>query len=238
MPRRVAALLVGAVLVQPAAAQGEARSYMGLEAGYSRGDFGTGRTSRLYSAVFSAGVVDAAWDAGLSLPYHGLDTEGTDTEAGPGDLILHAGHDLLPEAPGGLSVYGSGAVKLPTADEDAGLGTGEADVGGFLSLRQRSGAWQASASGGYTVIGDPPGIDYNNVVSYGVQATRFLTGAAVYAGLEGRTALSDAGDDPLEAYAGGFRLLPGDRAVTFDAFVGLSDGSADFGVRVGAVQWF
>lgn len=238
MHRCVLAALVGTMLLQPVVVLAEARPYLGLAAAYRSGDFGTASTSRLSSAVFSAGMVDAEWDTGLSLPYHVLDPEGSGSEAGPGDLVLHAGHRLFPETSGGLSAYGSAAVKLPTADEDAGLGTGETDVGGLLSFRQRSGAWQGSVYGGYTVIGDPPGLDYNDVASYGGQATRFLAGAAVYAGLEGRTALTDAGDDPLEAYAGGFRLLPGDRALTADAFVGLSDGSADFGVRMGAVQWF
>ena len=215
-----------------------ARPYLGLEAGMSTGDFGTTATSTLYSAVLSAGVTGEDWDAGASLPFYVLDSEGADTETGLGDLYLRAGRRLLPPTDGGTSVYGSAALKVPTADEDAGLGTGEPDAGGFLSLRQSLGRWQVSLFGGYTFLGDPPGEDLDNVVSYGAELYRRLDGAGLFAGVEGRTAAVPGADDPLELYGGGFRLLPGGRAWTVEGLVGLSDGSPDFGIRTGIVQWF
>ncbi|HKJ71855.1 MAG TPA: hypothetical protein VKA55_08910 [Gammaproteobacteria bacterium] len=228
--------LLGVVLL-PGAAGAAARPYLGLAAEYKRGDFGTGTASTLYSAVFNGGLVAEEWDAGFAMPFHVLSTEGEDSEIGAGDLVLHGGHTLVPEVRG-FALYGSAALKVPTADESAGLGTGETDAGAFLRASQRLGAWETAVFGGYTVTGDPPGTDYNDVAAYGVQLTRLLQGAAVYAGLEGRTAVTDDLEDPREAFVGGFRLLPGGRALTVDAFAGLSDGSPDFGLRVGAVQWF
>lgn len=238
MAGRLATGLVAAVVVLPGPAMAEARPFLGLETGYKRGDFGTAEVSALYSLTLNGGLMAADWHAGFALPYHRLDTEGTEAASGPGDLYLHAGRRLVPETGGGLSVYGTAAVKLPTADEDDGLGTGESDAGLFMSVRQRWGSWHLSAFGGFTLIGDPPATDYRNVTSYGLQATRLLTSAAVHIGLEGRTALTDDGEDPRELFAGGFRLLPGGRAATADAFLGLSDGSPSFGVRLGVVQWF
>ncbi len=215
-----------------------ARPYLGLEAGWRSGDFGTSATTDLYSGVLSAGVAGGEWDAGASLPFYILDTEGADTETGPGDLYLRAGHTLLSETGGGTSLYGSGVLKLPTADEEAGLGTGETDLGGFLHLRQSLGSWQAGLFGGYTLVGDPPGQELDDVVAYGAELYRRLEGAGVYAGVEGRTAVVPEADDPLELYGGGFRLLAGDRAWTVGGLVGLSDGSPDFGIQTGVVQWF
>ncbi|MEF8982550.1 transporter [Thiohalorhabdus sp.] len=174
----------------------------------------------------------------MVLPFQVLETEDRDTESGLGDLYLQAGHLLIPETDGGLSVYGSGALKVPTADEDAGRGTGEPDLGGYLTPRQDLGSWQLSGYGGYTIRGEPAGFDYNSITSYGVKATRSLNGTVVFGGLDGSTALTDNGDPPLEVFAGSFWLLPESRVFTADIAFGLSDGSPDLSLGVGVVQWF
>jgi hypothetical protein len=232
-------MLAAALTVLPGAVRAaEARPYVGLEAGFRSGEFGTGTRSHLYSAFLNAGVVGEDWDAGATAAFHVLDTEGTGTEAGLGDLVLRAGHVLLPTTDSGLSLYGTGAVKLATGDEDAGLSTGESDLGGFLSLRQRFGGLQATLYGGYTAVGDPPRTDYNDTVTYGGQLFVPLRRAWVYGGAEGRTALTDDTDDPLEVFAGGFAPAGRDLILTGEAFAGLTDGSPDLGVRVGFIRWF
>ena len=228
----VAVVLPGAVAAQPP------QPYLGLEGGFRTGDFGTAVRSELYSAYVNGGVVGEEWDAGFTAAFHTLATEGGGSEIGPGDVVVRAGRFLLPPAPSGLSLYGSAAVKLPTADEDDGLGTGETDYGGFLNLRQRVAGYQATLYGGYTVVGDPPGTDYNDTVTYGGQLYLPLDRAWTYLGLEGRTALTDATEDPLELIGGAFGPVSPDITLTGEAFVGLTDGSPDLGARAGFIRWF
>ena len=106
------ALLGLALAVGPASAA--PRAYLGAEAGFATGDFGTAQRSDLYSLYAHGGVVAEDWDLGATLPLHVLRTEGEDTEAGPGDLVLRAGHTLVPRTRGGLSVYGTAALKQST----------------------------------------------------------------------------------------------------------------------------
>lgn len=53
------------------------------------------------------------------------------TEMELGDVVLRAGAVLLAATSAGSSVNGSAAMKLPTADEAKGLGTGQTDYGAF-----------------------------------------------------------------------------------------------------------
>lgn len=229
-------LVVGLALAAPAAEA--ARGYLGAEAGFTSGDYGTGQRSDLYSLYAHGGVVAEDWDLGATMPLHLLSTEGEDTEVGPGDLILRAGHVLMPASDDGLSLYGSAALKLPTGDEDAGLSTGETDLGGFLSLRQRWDGFQGRLYAGYTLIGDPPGTDYNNTTTLGIQGFARTGAAWLYAGGEWRRALLDADEDPAELFFGGFGPVAPDLALTAEGFIGLTEGSPDAGARLGFIHWF
>lgn len=75
-------------------------------------------------------------------------------DAGMGDVLLQGTWELSPLTPRGPFVDIGVEVKLPTADEERGLGTGATDAGLQLDLYQQLGATTGFATLGYRWRGD------------------------------------------------------------------------------------
>lgn len=237
-----AALLVLLFMLHPfgAAAQ-EGRGYLDISGGYKTGDFGTPTTSGLYYLSPTLGYVAPRYDVSITVPYMSLTNETggvSTTESGIGDIILRGGMVFVPETERGLSINGSLALKLPTADETKGLGTGETDYGALLSLHQRLEKIKLSFMGGYIKVGDPPAFNYNDIYLYGVGISRVFGRTDLYASLEGRRSTVPGADNPQELNFGFFHLFNKDYSLKGSAFFGLNDGGPDFGINFGIVKWF
>jgi hypothetical protein len=158
-------------------------------------------------------------------------TDTTSSESGLGDITLDANVTLFSESEHSPRLLALLYAKLPTADDQKGLGTGKFDWGGGIGIGQRFGAWSAYAEGLYVLAGSSdlyPLDDYWNwlaSLSYRVSTT-------LHPGLSlsGGTAPFAGSDGPLEIKA---RLsgLGGERtSYSFYLSRGLSDGSPDWGV--------
>lgn len=137
---------------------------------------------------------------------------------------------------GGESVAGlwyvHGGVKLPTADEREGLGTGEAD--GWVGVTWRREGWNADleAWAEWCSVGDPPGYDLEDGPSGGLLVNWPVgriemgagadAGSAVYLGAESRRSAVFLVRGPA-----GVRTI-----WEVEARAGLSEASPDFGVAV------
>lgn len=146
-------------------------------AGYDRGDFGTSETTQTAYAPVTLRYLGERFDVGVTGSFVYLDSPedvtivdgrptitgqptGRDQVAGIGDTIIRARYFLLDE-PGPGSWYGGLApfvkLKLPTGDEDRGLGTGEYDVGLGLEFdKQFADIFFIFGDVSYTFMGDPP----------------------------------------------------------------------------------
>lgn len=85
----------------------------------------------------STGYVDLSDDPGSAfVGPRGQEFEIVSGQASSGftDLVFSAGYALADETKTRPGVYVSSAVKLPTADEDAGLSSGAVDVSGSVEL--------------------------------------------------------------------------------------------------------
>lgn len=90
-------------------------------------------------------------------------------ESGFGDVYVGAKFNILnsKEQPVGLGVMAF--AKIPTADDEKGLGTGETDFGVGLALTKQLVPATLHANVGYTVMGEPEGVeDWDNVINYGL----------------------------------------------------------------------
>lgn len=237
---RVAVLMV--VLLAPLAAEAEnGRTYLEMSGGYKTGDFGTTTKSELYYLSPVLGYVTPRYDASVTVPYLSLSnaTGGTTTtERGLGDVVVRGGRVLISEGDGGFSLHGALAVKLPTADQDKGLGTGETDYGAFFSVHQRFDAIKVSAFTGYIKVGDPPSVNYDDIYLYGIGLARLFSSTELYASFEGRRATVPGAEDPREVNVGFFHVLNAYYAVKGSTFVGLNNGGPDSGLSIGIVKWF
>ena len=156
------------------------------------------------------------------------------SESGLGDTTVDLSYrfidesDTLPE----MSVHGG--VKLPTADEDKGLGTGEMDFQMGVELIKELGGWSVDLGLDYNILGDPDDYDLDNYVSaYGELSTGLLPRLTTIFKLAGAQAASEESDAELTA---GLECdYDFDQAGTLYAGMdaGLSDGSPDFAMYVG-----
>jgi hypothetical protein len=233
--------LLSVIMVPLVASADTGRGYLDINSGYKTGAFGTPAKSNLYYLSSTFGYVAPDYDVSVTAPYLSLTNKTgsqRQTESGAGDIILRAGRVLVPEGPGGLSLDGALAVKLPTADEMKGLGTGETDYGAFMGLHQRLGGFKVSLNGGYINVGDPPLVNYNDIYLYSVGISRIFGFTEVSVYLESRRAGVPGAKDPREINIGFFHVLNTDYAIKGSAFSGLNDGGPDFGFNAGIVKWF
>ena len=231
--------LIGLLPVTAWSAEG--RGYFDFDGGYKTGDFGTATKSNLYYFSPALGFVTPRYEVSVTIPYLFLTNETagqTATEEGIGDIILRGGMVLLPETENGFSLTGSVAVKVPTADEEEGLGTGETDYGGFLAVRKRIGPNRLTLSAGYIKVGSPSGADLNDVYVYDVRYARMFTRTELSAWYEGRRALIPGAKNPQEINVGFFHILNRDYSIKGSSFAGLNSGGPDFGLNLGIVRWF
>lgn len=229
----VVVLLITAVGTASAAG---GRTFLDVSGGYKTGDFGTTVTTDLEYLSSTLGYASSDYNLSVTIPY--LFLSGSATENGVGDIILRGGRVLAPVGSRGLLLDGSVAVKLPSADETKGLGTGKPDYGAFLGLHQHFGSYKVSLLSGYIWTGDPPGIDYRDTYLYGAGLSKMFTRTEVSVSFEGRQSLISGAKNPQEVHTGFFHILNANYAVKGSAFFGLNDGGPARGIEAGFIRWF
>jgi hypothetical protein len=176
--RRDALLAVLATL--PAAVHAEGWTVStGIE--YSSGKYGDTLKTEMYNVPVTGKYETGLWAFRLSLPLVRVTGPGNvvrvgddvvtlpggsterHTETGLGDLVGSAFYNLLDERTSEFGLDIGAKVKLGTADEDKGLGTGENDHSIQADVFKPIGAITAFGSLGYRFYGDPPGIDLRSV---------------------------------------------------------------------------
>ncbi len=220
-------------------------------AGYDQGDFGTSETTRTLYAPVTLRYLGERFDVGVTGSFIYLDSPedvvivdgrptvtgdggGRDQVTGIGDTIIRARYFLIDD-PGPGAYYGGFApfvkLKVPTGDEDQGLGTGEFDVGLGVEFDKRfAEIFFVFGDVSYTFMGDPPDQNFRDrpAASLGLAVRMGTVTAAVL--LDWRRALVSGNDDPLELLGAlAIRVSPTMTVAPY-AFAGLTDGSPDWGV--------
>jgi predicted porin len=157
-----------------------------------------------------------------------------------GDVLLKASFVLIDERVILPEVTPYLKIKFPTADSDRGLGTGEFDETLGVDLSKRLvGDLYGYVTLAYTFIGDPPGTDFRNTFGWSVGAAYSIAPPlALFAFVDGSTAISPDQSDPVELRVGAeYRFS---KALKFTGAVsrGLTDGAADWTLAAGATVRF
>lgn len=153
------------------------------------------------------------------------------TESGMGDVWLSATYAVppLPSELGYLDL--TGKIKLPTADEEDGLGTGETDYTLQADYFKPLGKFTPYATLAYKIKGDPSGVDLKNVFYTSVgSGYRVSEDANVGLSLDFQQAATTYGDDSLELFGYWTQKLNSQWSATVYAYLGLADGSPDQGL--------
>jgi hypothetical protein len=215
------------------------------------------RTERLQNAGITTTPTTSRGDT--TTPTRGSDTTGprttttvpaidnlsvsyaTVSACGMGDIVVRGRYYLIDEREWLPTVAIRAHVKAPTADAERGLGTGRPDEGVGLEISRTFGrGFMAMVDGGYTLIGRPTGVEFNNNWWYDVGVGQNLGSDAVNLSVffsEYRAIVPGLANarDILVALnvkgASGWRIQ-------FSGEKGLSDGSPDHGVTIGAARRF
>jgi hypothetical protein len=159
------------------------------------------------------------------------------TESGPGDAKVRGEYFVVEGAERRPWVSVLGEVKAPTGDERKGLGTGELDYRGGLGVLHLLGRTALLADGAYAVMGDPEGIDFQNVIEVGFGASRAVgrsPGQAIFVYAQNRTHPVEGAEDRRDLLAGFSRRfgLTQSYVLSAAAIVGLSDTADDRGLAL------
>jgi len=153
------------------------------------------------------------------------------TESGLGDVVASVFYNLFDERQTSFGVDVGAKVKLGTADEAKGLGTGENDYAVQADSYVPLGALTAFGTLGYRWYGDPPGVDLKDVF-YGAIGASYRVSGETSVGLayDLRPRITTAGARISEATAFVSQRLSREWRAQFYSVVGFSDGSPDFGL--------
>ena len=151
MRRSLGTAFAGICVVFSAHAQEESPLTLGAGLHYSSGDYGSTTTTRITSLAATARYETGQWVYRATVPY--LIVKGdtnvipgvgavddvparSDSASGLGDIVLSATYGAYYNRATTLGMDLTAKLKLPTADESKGLGTGEPDVVLLVELYQ------------------------------------------------------------------------------------------------------
>lgn len=247
----VLALLPSAAFAAEAADPAQDRDGdFGLSVGteYSSGEYGGDRSVEDLYVPVTGWYRGTGYALRLTVPYlrveapEGTVIEGpgaqpvpgdgpTVTESGLGDVILGLTvYDVWTAMEGSLAVDVRGKVKLGTADDDKGLGTGKTDFTLQADLLRFMPGITALASAGYVVRGDPDNFDLEDGFLASLGALFSLSqDARLGAFLEYQEASFRPNDDRVDL-VGALSWRAGGWRTQLSASAGLSDSAPDWSV--------
>lgn len=157
----------------------------------------------------------------------------SESESGLGDISLDMTIGLLRTDDRSMRLLGLLYAKLPTADEEKGLGTGEFDWGTGLGISKRTGPWSLYGEVLAVQPGDSESYDPDNYLDW-LFSLSYRVRPALQAGfsLIGGTSAFPGVDDPLEVKIrlSGF----GEDRGSYSLYLGrgLSDSSPDWSLGI------
>jgi hypothetical protein len=138
---------------------------LGTGFNYSKGDYGFATATEFTSVPVNVGYDSGSWLFRASIPWvtikgpaantggGGVPRPTTASESGLGDIYASATY-RIGEFLGPIQAAFTGRVKIPTADEAKGLGTGETDTYGQFDFYRVLGSTTPFVSLGYRFLGD------------------------------------------------------------------------------------
>ena len=244
MPRVLVTACAGLLFAVCAQAQ-ESPLRLGAGLHYSSGDYGTGTDTRITTLDATARYERGPWIYKATVPWIEVSgsnavipgvgrtrgSAGTRTESGLGDIVLSGTYAAHYDPATTLGMDLTAKLKLGTADESKGLGTGEHDLALLVDLYRSFDRVTGFGGIGHHILGDSAALPLENVWSANLGASyRFDGRDTVGAVLEGRERALPGGARQRDLM--GFWLRNLDRAWRAQAYVliGLADGSPDWGM--------
>jgi len=249
------ALAVLALLTAPAALAADIGSWSGgAGLSYSTGDYGTGRSTSIWTVPFMLRYDNAPWALKLTLPWYEISGDssvvpglgsvdrsrrrGGGSITGFGDLTIAATNSSYYDSASRTGIDFTGKVKLPTGEEDKGLTSGSTDFTALAEVYKGFDRLTLFGGLGYTVfVGG--NFSLRNAVVYSLGGKQALDARdSVGLSFDGRTRVADGAGEQRELMLFWMRTI--DRSMKVQAYFlrGFADGSPDWGVGASFMHAF
>jgi len=219
---------------------------------YSSGSYGLSSDTDITYIPFSVKYQTFPWSLKLTVPFvrisgpggvvagvdgpiviGGVNENKRTTESGLGDVVASAAYSLDSLFETSLLLDLKTKVKLGTANETKGLGTGENDYSIQLDIARKFGKATPFATLGHKVTGDPDSVELNDIW-YSSLGLDYKINPSLSSGLsfDYKEATSSTSEDSQEGVAYlNWKVNPKTSVMGYGV-AGFSDGSPDNGVGV------
>lgn len=230
---------------------------------YSSGDYGTSATTTILSIPLTARYDRGPWTFRGSIPYLQVEgpstvipgvgavenrnprgrgrtgATGEGTASGLGDLVLSATYAAYYDRASQIGIDLTGKLKVATADEDEGLGTGENDAAAIVEVFKTLDRLTLFGGVGRHFLGSSSFIELEDVWSWSLGAS-YRIDDRDSAGLmyDARDRVSSSASAQRELTAFWARKLDRDWKGQAYLLKGFSDGSPDWGAGLSVVRSF
>jgi hypothetical protein len=230
---------------------------------YSSGDYGTSSTTTIWSIPFTARYDRGPWTLRGSIPWlrvsgpstvvPGIGTvnnrnprgrgvsgfTGEGTASGIGDLVLSATYAAYYDRASRLGIDLTGKLKVATADENEGLGTGENDAAAIVEAYKTLDRLTLLGGVGRHFLGSSTFIQLNDVWSWSLGGS-YRIGERDSAGLmfDARQRVSPGASPQRELTAFWSHRLDRDWKSQAYLLQGFADGSPDWGAGLSVLRSF
>lgn len=152
------------------------------------------------------------------------------TQSGIGDVVAAATYNLVDNEVTGLIVDVTGRIKFATASVSKNLGSGENDYTLQVNVDKYFGSPYLSFGLGYKWLGEPSGVNFNNVTYGSVGGGyKISNDSSVGVSYDWATAVVDGAERPREVSIYGSHRLSENYKLSAVVFKGLSDVNPDIG---------
>lgn len=250
--RAIAVLPALALASAAFAADGELSAGVGFD--YSKGDYGTGSETKILAIPLMARYDSDPWKLKLTVPYLRVTGEGDvipgigrtnrgrrgeTTESGIGDTVIAGTFGGLADRQSQAGIDLTAKLKLPTGDEQRGLGTGSVDKTIQVEPYKTIDRFTLFGTLGYTFFGDSDVVELKNGYLYEVGvSTRLDATDSVGGSLYGRPRVVEGGSPQRELTLFWNRRVAKAQRLQAYFLLGLADGSPDVGIGASALFSF
>jgi len=261
-----ALLAVLALCLARAALAAEGELALGSGVNFSSGTYGGSESTHILTVPLTARYESGPWTLRATLPYlritgpsavfpgvgrvenrsildnvlRSRTQNDRRTVTGMGDATASASYTLYSGGSSNRSGIGlTGKLKFATGDEKQGLGTGSNDVAVQVDAFQNVGRGTIFGAVGYTLFGDSPIANFENVMNFGVGALQRLDGGdSIGAAFDLRQAGNPAPAPQRELTGFWSHRLEGNWRTQLYVLKGFSRGSPDWGGGITAAYVF
>ena len=221
-------------------------------ANYSRGNYGLAEDTEVYVGLLNIVYDRPTWRFQAGIPVLHIEGPATivdgggiasrppgSSESGLGDITLSGTYKFGPLTRAALDTSFTAMVKLPTADEDRGLGTGLVDTYLQFDVRHSFEHITPFATLGYRFLGNNSAYPLEDgfFASIGV-STNVTKTTTVGTALNWRDKIVAGGDDSIDAMLFSQTTLDDHWRVLVYGLAGFTDAAPDFGFGAGVTYKF